>query len=141
MSDYMTQSLADLRKSIVADGVVDADEAKKLRERLYADGKIDQAEAEFIFDVNDAVSGNANDPAWQTLFVDTICDYLLKDETSPGVVDGAEAVWLLERVQPRDVVGRGTEKVHRFQLMRPSTAIRMRNGTCSVPQDARTSKP
>jgi hypothetical protein len=66
---------------------------------LYADGKIDQAEAEFMFDINDAVSGNANDPAWQSLFVDAICDYLLKDEVSPGVVDGAEAAWLLERVQ------------------------------------------
>lgn len=99
MSDYMTQSLEDLLKSIVVDGVVNADAAKKLRERLYDDGKIDQAEAEFIFDVNDVVSGNANDPAWQSLFVDTICDYLLKDEASPGVVDGTEAVWLLERVQ------------------------------------------
>lgn len=99
MSDHMTQTLVDLRTSIIADGLVDADEAKKLRERLYADGKIDQEEAEFVFDVNDAVSGNANDPAWQALFVDAICDYLLKDATSPGVVDGEEAGWLLERIQ------------------------------------------
>lgn len=99
MSDHLTQPLAELKTAIVADGVVDAEEAAQLRERLYADGVIDRDEAEFLFDVNDAVSGNANDPAWQALFVDSICDYLLKDEASPGEVDGDEAAWLLERVQ------------------------------------------
>jgi len=99
MTDHMTQPLAELQKLIIADGVVDADEVKKLRERLYADRVIDQAEAEFLFDVNDAVSGNANDPSWQGLFVDAICDYVLKDEQTPGAVDGAEAAWLLERIQ------------------------------------------
>ena len=99
MADHMTQSLPDLLKAIVADGVVDADEVKNLRERLYADGRIDQDEAEFVFDINDAVSGNSNDASWQELFVEVICDYLLKDETSPGAVDDEEATWLLKKIQ------------------------------------------
>jgi tellurite resistance protein len=95
----MTQSLTKLREAIVADGVVDADEVRKLRERIYADGRIDRDEAELLFDINDAVSGKANDAGWQGLFVDAICDYLLKDEKSPGAVDDQEATWLLERIQ------------------------------------------
>lgn len=99
MSDYMTQSLAAIRKAVIADGVVDAAEVKKLRKRLYADGKIDKKEAAFVFDINDAVSGNPNHASWQKLFVETICDYLLKDDKSPGVVDDAEAAWLLKKIQ------------------------------------------
>jgi hypothetical protein len=99
MADHMKQTLSELQKTIVADGVVDADEVKKLRERLYADGVIERDEAEFVFNINDAVSGNSNDASWQELFVDALCDYLLQDEKSPGVVDDAEATWLLERIQ------------------------------------------
>ena len=102
MTDHMNCSLAELKDAVVADGVIDASEAAKIRERLFADGRIDKAEAEFVFDVNDAVSGQANDAAWQSLFVDAICDFLLNDEQSPGVVDGEEAAWLLERIQRDD---------------------------------------
>ncbi len=40
--------LLKLRKSILADGVIDETEVKQLREVLYADGKIDKEEAEFL---------------------------------------------------------------------------------------------
>jgi hypothetical protein len=122
MSDYMTMSLKDLRKAIIADGVVDADEVKKLKKRLYADGKIDKAEAEFLFDVNDAVSGHDNHASWQKLFVDAICDYLLKDETSPGVVDGAEATWLLKKIQ-RDEKLDDTERALLKALQKRATSL------------------
>lgn len=125
MTNHMTQPLADLRREIVADGVVDADEVKKLRERLYADGVIDQGEAEFVFDVNDAVSGNANDASWQDLFVDAICDYLLKDEQSPGVVDDAETTWLLERIQ-RDQQLDSTERALLKALEARATSLSKR---------------
>jgi hypothetical protein len=99
MADHMTQPLEELKKDIIADGVVDAEEVKKMRERLYADDIIDREEAEFLFAVNDAVSGNDNDPSWQTLFVEAISDHVLKDETSPNEVDEDEAQWLIERIQ------------------------------------------
>ncbi|MEQ8785981.1 MAG: hypothetical protein RIC55_06765 [Pirellulaceae bacterium] len=99
MADHMTQSLTELRDAVIADGVVDAAEVGKVRERIYADGAIDHDEADMLFDINDAVSGNANDASWSELFVGAICDYLLKDKKSPGEVDGEEAAWLLDRVQ------------------------------------------
>ena len=69
-----------------------------MREILYADGKIDKEEAEFLFELNDAVSGKNNDPSWDKLFVDAITSFLLEDEVSPGEVDENEAKWLLDKI-------------------------------------------
>ena len=88
----------ELKKSILADGVIDAQEVKQLHEVLYADGKIDKEEAEFLFELNDAVSGKNNDPSWDKLFVDAITSFLLDDEVSPGEVDENEAKWLLDKI-------------------------------------------
>lgn len=91
--------LNELKKSILADGVIDEQEVKQLRDFLYADGIIDKEEADFLFELNDAVSGKDNDSSWQVLFVDAITSFLLEDEKSPGVVDEEEAKWLLEKIQ------------------------------------------
>lgn len=99
MRDPMQMSLEELKQAIIADGVVDASEVETIRARLYADGVIDREEAEFMFDVNNAVTGAANHESWTKLFVDVLCDNLLKDETSPNVVDAGEASWLLEQIQ------------------------------------------
>ena len=92
-------ALCELKKSILEDGVIDAAEVKQLREVLYADGKIDKEEAEFLFELNDAVSGKDNDPTWESLFIEAITSFLLEDETSPGEIDNEEAKWLLEKIQ------------------------------------------
>jgi hypothetical protein len=91
--------LSELKKSILADGVIDSSEVKQLREVLFADGVIDKEEAEFLFELNDAVSGKKNDAGWNTLFVEAISSFLLDDETSPGEIDDAEAQWLLAKIQ------------------------------------------
>jgi hypothetical protein len=91
--------LNELKKSILADGTIDEQEVKQLREVLYADGIIDKEEAEFLFELNDAVSGKENHSSWEKFFVDAITSFLLEDETSPGVVDAAEANWLLTKIQ------------------------------------------
>lgn len=96
---YLGKSYSEIHEAIVADGVIDAVEAKQLRELIYADGKIDREEAEFLFSLNDAVSGKKNDGGWTTLFVEAICDYLLKDDESPGEVDEDEANWLIQKIQ------------------------------------------
>lgn len=91
-------NLEELKKELLADGKLDAEEVDKLRGILYADGKIDQEEADFVFELNDAVSGKENDPTWNQFFVQTISDYLLKDEKSPGVIDEDEGKWLVEKI-------------------------------------------
>jgi uncharacterized tellurite resistance protein B-like protein len=91
--------LNELKKSILADGVIDEQEVKELREVLYADGVIDKEEADFLFELNDAVSGKENHSSWEILFIDAITSFLLEDETSPGEVDKEEAKWLIDKVQ------------------------------------------
>ncbi|KAA6349270.1 hypothetical protein EZS27_003307 [termite gut metagenome] len=91
--------LSELKKSILADGIIDSDEVAQLREVLFADGVIDKEEAEFLFELNDAVSGKKNDAGWGTLFVEAITNFLLEDESSPGEIDDTEAEWLLSKIQ------------------------------------------
>ena len=91
--------LEELKKSILEDGVIDAQEVEQLREVLYADGVIDKEEAEFLFELNDVVSGKENDASWEQFFVKVISDFLLEDENSPGEIDEEEAKWLLQKIQ------------------------------------------
>lgn len=69
------KSLEELKSKLLADGIIDLDEANELEKLLFADGKIDSEEAEFIFAINDAVSGKSNDVAWNKLFVKAIASF------------------------------------------------------------------
>jgi len=103
------KSLEQLKKELLADGIIDAAEVNELKEILYADGVIDSEEAEFLFEINDAVSGKENDPSWETLFIDAITSYLLEDENSPGEIDEEEANWLYKKIKGDGQID-GTEK-------------------------------
>ncbi|MCO6455821.1 MAG: hypothetical protein J5I93_11040 [Pirellulaceae bacterium] len=98
MSDHLSQSLDELKRAVIADGVVDANEVTRIRQRIYADGRIDRAEADFLFDINDAVSGRANHDTWQALFIEAVLSHLLSDANSPGEIDPDEAAWLVGRI-------------------------------------------
>ena len=94
MSHHLTAPLDQLKAEILEDGIIDAEEVVWLRERLYDDGVIDQEEADFLFALNDAVSGKANHASWGELFAQALADFVLADEVSPGVVDEEEAAYL-----------------------------------------------
>jgi len=96
--ESISPPLEELKKELLADGVIDADEVAKLRKELYADGVIDKEEAEMLFEINDEVSGKANAASWQTFFVEAISDFLLKDEKSPNVIDKEEGDWLIDKI-------------------------------------------
>ena len=99
MVDHMAASLDEFAGAILEDGIIDADEVAKVRERLYEDGVIDREEADFLFALNDGVSGKDNDPGWADLFVEAITDHVLKDDVSPGVIDEDEASYLIEKIK------------------------------------------
>lgn len=92
------QPLEQLKKDLLEDGVIDAEEVKELQEVLYADGVIDHEEADFLFELNDAVSGHENHPSWNEFFIKAISSFLLEDEVSPGEIDDEEAEWLYDKV-------------------------------------------
>ncbi len=93
------KSLEQLKTELLADGIIDAAEVIELETVLFADGKIDSEEAEFLFELNNAVSGKANHSSWDTLFIKAISSYLLEDENSPGEIDTEEAEWLYNKIK------------------------------------------
>ena len=93
------KTLEQLKTEILADGIIDSEEVKEIKEVIYADGVIDNEEAEFLFELNDAVSGKANDASWEQLFIEAISSFLLEDEKSPGEIDSDEAEWLYNKIQ------------------------------------------
>lgn len=93
------KSLEVLKKEILEDGVIDANEVKEIEKVIYEDGKIDKEEADFLFELNDAVSGKDNHSSWQVLFVKALSSYVLDDDTSNGEIDEDEAKYLVKKIQ------------------------------------------
>ena len=98
MTDYMKEPLGDILNYISAKTVVDTADVEGIRQRLYANGDIDREKADFLFAINDAVSGNDNAPEWAPLFVEALTDHVLKDKTTDGEVDDIEAAYLIQKI-------------------------------------------
>ena len=93
------KTLEELKKDLLADGIIDAAEVKELEEVLYEDGVIDKDEADFLFELNNAVSGKENAPEWKDFFVKAITSFVLDDEQSNGEVDDDEAKYLYDKIK------------------------------------------
>lgn len=93
------KTLEELKKDMLADGIIDAGEVKELEEVFYADGVIDKEEADFLFELNNAVSGKENAPEWKNFFVKAITSFVLDDEQSNGEVDEDEANYLYNQIK------------------------------------------
>lgn len=93
------KTLEELKKDVLADGVIDAAEVLEIEKVIYADGKIDQDEADFLFELNDAVSGNENHSTWTNLFIKAVASFVLDDEGSNGEIDADEAAYLAKQIE------------------------------------------
>lgn len=91
-------NLEQLKKDLLADGIIDAEEVKTIKDVIYEDGKIDKDEADFLFELNDAVSGKENAPEWKFLFIDAITSFMLEDVVSPNEIDDEEANYLYNQI-------------------------------------------
>ena len=92
-------NLEQLKKELLADGIIDSEEVKTIKAVIYEDGKIDKDEADFLFELNDAVSGKDNAPEWKDLFVNAITAFVLEDEVSPNEIDSDEADYLYNQIK------------------------------------------
>ena len=92
-------NLDQLKKELLADGIIDSEEVNTIKSVIYEDGKIDKDEADFLFELNDAVSGKDNAPEWKDLFVDAITAFVLEDEVSPNEIDSDEADYLYKQIK------------------------------------------
>lgn len=75
---------------------VTAEDVRRIRGMIYPDMVISDAEAEALFAINDACSDCA--PEWRQLFVEAMTDYVVRQQTPPGYVDGAKADWLAAHI-------------------------------------------
>ena len=96
--------LQELRNAILADGVIDANEVSILEDELYSNGVIDQSRAGVLFEINNAVTGNANSPEWGDFFIRAVTDFVLQNESSPGIVGDEDAVSLIGKIFNEDHV-------------------------------------
>ncbi|HEX7761975.1 MAG TPA: hypothetical protein VF459_20875 [Caulobacteraceae bacterium] len=97
-------ALNEVKAAVLVEGRVGADEVALLRHLLYAaagDGNvaITRAEAETLFDINDACRGADNDPTWTDLFAKALAASVMTvSGFQPAARDGeagAEA-WLAD---------------------------------------------
>ena len=89
----------ELKKELLADGIIDAAEVKTLEGIIFEDGVVDKEEADFLFELNNAVSGKDNAPEWKDFFVKAITSFVLDDEASNGEVDDEEAKYLYDQIK------------------------------------------
>jgi len=80
--------LEDLKKRMLADGVIDDAEVAELRKELFADGKIDRDEADLLVALRDEAKQVSS--GFEGLFYEAIKQHVLGD----GQIDADEAAWL-----------------------------------------------
>ena len=92
----MSDELARLAASITDDGVVSEEEAKQIARSVYQDGIVSRAEAEQLFSINNQLDGSS--PDWDSLFVETIKDFLVTVEAPEGWCTEEEGKWLVDQI-------------------------------------------
>ena len=93
------KTLEELKKDLLADGIIDSEEVKTLESVIFEDGIVDKEEADFLFELNNAVSGKENAPEWKEFFVKAITSFVIDDEKSNGEVDDDEAKYLYDQIK------------------------------------------
>lgn len=93
-------ALHELKKSIFANGFISEAEVKHLRDLLLA-GNFDKEKAEFMFELKNSVSRKKMHKSLEELFVETITNFLLDDDETPGEIDESEARWLRAKIQSK----------------------------------------
>jgi hypothetical protein len=79
--------------SVEREGAVDADLVRRLRYDLFRGDALTQDEAEALFSIERNVRPDC--PAWRDFFVDVIVDFLLWQQRPSGVLNEAQAEWLV----------------------------------------------
>ena len=89
----------ELRKQIFANGRIDENDVKLLRERLDIHQAMTREKGNFLFDVKDNTERDNQCDAFKELFVEAITLLLLNDNDSPGEINDDEAKWLRAKIR------------------------------------------
>lgn len=116
--------MADIRK-IAASGKVGEADVLALRRTMYGnDHVIDAAEANALFELNDAADGTC--PAWPAFFVEAITDYCVYQTEPAGYVTDEMAGWLIAKFSRCGVVKTATELELLIKVMETSRIVPVR---------------
>lgn len=78
-------------------GVIRDADIATLRSLYYEDGRILGAEADALFEINDAC--RVQSPSWVEFFVEAITDYVVFDAEPEGYLTVANSEWLIARIE------------------------------------------
>lgn len=81
---------------ITARGSIRDIDVIKLRAAFYDDGAISSDEATMLFSINEQAA--VQDPAWASLFIEAITDYIVNQAAPEGYVTADNARWLIDRI-------------------------------------------
>lgn len=107
------KSLEEIREAIVRSGSITASDVVALHDIVYHDGKVMQDEAEFLFNLRKELNDLGNLKAWDSFFIQAICDFILDDERSPEAVDDLEARWLIDQIGEDGIIDDVEQKLLR----------------------------
>ncbi len=79
--------------SIEREGGIDADLVRRLRFDLFRGDALTQDEADALFSIERSVRPDC--PEWRDFFIDVIVDFLLWQQRPSGVLNEAQAEWLM----------------------------------------------
>lgn len=81
--------------SIEREGGIDADLVRRLRFDLFRGDALTQDEADALFSIERAVRPDCRE--WRDFFIDAIVDFLIWQQRPSGVLNEAQAEWLMSR--------------------------------------------
>jgi len=101
---FLDYVFSALRRAIEEDGLIGEARVGQMRRVVYGRDDagregIDRRTADFLFDLNDAMTGRPNHASWTEFFVEAISGHVLDDERSPEEVDASETDWLVKRME------------------------------------------
>jgi uncharacterized protein with PIN domain len=92
----MTTQFTAIAKAAAADGRITAEELLALRREGWGDGIMTRAEAEALFELNDALKERS--PEWTDFFVEAIGEHVLNGTEPRLQCNREEAEWLIARI-------------------------------------------
>ena len=95
------ESLNELKRTIVSDGRISAEDVDLLKKIFYDEEGLTKAKANFLFKLKDTINKEHLIGEFNDFFVETITSFLLDDESSPGEIDEDEAKWLRAKIQTK----------------------------------------
>ena len=107
MGSMWTGTLGELETEVLSGGSISAEDVLKLRRSVYGDGEIEQAEADFLFHLNQR--SDANDPAWDEFYVEALTDYFVWKRGPNGALNDDDARQLIDRIGGDHLIEHPTE--------------------------------